>query len=104
MHSADGYADYIENLYYLHQYWTGSSSRDVIPPLFDNSIFNPLKDIVGWNGYWYQNTREIYWSTLPAGHADLWKPFFDLYLRRAAEGPGVGQDAWRQRRGRRGIE
>lgn len=81
MHSADGFAGYCENLYYLHLYWLGSSSRGVYPTLFDGANFLLLEDLRSWGGcYWYQNTRQLYWPLLAAGHPELWTPFIDLYV------------------------
>lgn len=80
MQSADGFAEYAENLYYLHLYWVGSSSRGEHPPLFDGALWLLLEDMRSWGGfYWYQNMRQLYWPLLASDHADLWKPFLDFY-------------------------
>jgi len=80
--SRDGSADYFENLWYLHLYWTAASSRGEYVPKFNGGNWLCHRDHRGWGGsYWYQNTREQYWPVLAADHAELAKPFYELYWR-----------------------
>ncbi len=82
LHSADGLADYAENIYNLHLYWMAAMSRGPEAPKFNGGNFLFRDDWRSWGGYyWYQNTREMYWPLLAADHPDLWKPFIDLYWR-----------------------
>ena len=62
MHSDDGLADYIENLYDLQLYWMSACSRGPEAPKFNGGNFLFCKDWRSWGGYyWYQNTREMFW-------------------------------------------
>jgi len=80
--SRDGSADYLENLWYLHLYWTAASSRGEYVPKFNGGNWLCHRDHRGWGGsYWYQNTREQYWPVLAADHAELAEPFYELYWR-----------------------
>lgn len=82
LHSSDGLADYVENIYNLHLYWMASMSRGQEAPKFNGGNFLFKDDLRSWGGsYWYQNTREMYWPLLAADHPELWKPFIDLYWR-----------------------
>ncbi len=82
MHSEDGFADYLENLYNLHIYWMAGCSRGKDAPKFNGANYLFCNDWRSWGGcYWYQNTREMYWSLLPANHPELFPPFIDLYVR-----------------------
>ncbi len=82
MHSDDGLADYIENLYHLQLYWMAACSRGPEAPKFNGGNFLFCKDWRSWGGYyWYQNTREMFWPLLAANHAELCAPLVDLYVR-----------------------
>ena len=82
MHSEDGLADYVENLYHLHLYWMACLSRGPEAPKFNGGNLLFCHDWRSWGGYyWYQNTRELFWPVLPASHPELFKPLIDLYWR-----------------------
>ena len=82
MHSRHGFADYLENLYNLFLYMMADMSTGPDAPKFNGGDFLFLNNWRSWGGeYWYNNTREMYWPLLPSNHADLWKPFIDLYWR-----------------------
>jgi hypothetical protein len=93
MHSADGLADYVENLYHLQLYWMAASSRGPEAPKFNGGSFLFCNDWRSWDGYyWYQNTRELYWSLLPANHAELFAPLIDLYWRNLPAAQKLAKD------------
>lgn len=78
--SPDKIADYMENLWYLHLYWMGCAGKGKFAVKFNGGPFLMHKDMRGWGGgYWYQNTRELYWSLLPANHIELCQPLYNLY-------------------------
>lgn len=82
MHSEDGFADYVENLYNMFLYCMAGCSRGEDAPKFNGGNYILCNDWRSWGGqYWYQNTREMYWSLLAADHPELWSPFIDLYWR-----------------------
>lgn len=76
---------------YLLQRWINAcGGRGAYPIKFNGSIFvvdNPFDaDYRRWGGgYWFQNTRLIYWSMLDAGDFDLMKPLFAMYMKALPE-------------------
>ncbi len=95
LHSADGTADFTENLYHLFLYWMAGCSRGSDAPKFNGGNYLLHRDWRSWGGaYWYQNTREMYWSLLPSDHADLWAPFVDLYWRHLPRARQLAQDVY----------
>ena len=93
MHSEDGLADYVENLYHLHLYWMAACSRGPEAPKFNGGNFLFGNDGRSWGGYyWYQNTRELFWPLLPANHPELLKPLLDLYWRNLPAAQKLAKD------------
>ena len=93
--SGDETADAISRAYALQRYVTACAGRGSFPIKFNGSIFtahgpeermrgdgegsyNP--DYRRWGGgYWFQNTRLIYWSLLATGDWEMMRPWFDLF-------------------------
>ncbi|MFO7612006.1 MAG: DUF5703 domain-containing protein [Clostridia bacterium] len=84
----DEKAGLVDSGYAIQRYMNACGGRGEFPIKFNGSIFVP--DIHGdeklgpdyrrWGGgYWFQNTRLMYWSMLASGDYDLMKPFFDMY-------------------------
>jgi hypothetical protein len=76
--------------YTLQRWANACAGRGAFPIKFNGSIFVVDKsdshgfdaDFRLWGGgYWFQNTRLIYWSMLDAGDYDLMQPLFDMYLK-----------------------
>ena len=81
--------------YVLQRYVTACAGRGAYPIKFNGSIFvvdNPTHlnnkqevspvdaDFRDWGGgYWYQNTRAMYWPRLQAGDYDEMLPLFKMY-------------------------
>jgi hypothetical protein len=64
------------------------AGRGAYPIKFNGSIFtveDPIRgagdpDYRRWGpGYWFQNTRLIYWPMMASGDCDLMQPFFSMY-------------------------
>jgi hypothetical protein len=87
--SGDYSADMVDSGYAVQRYLNACAGRGEFPIKFNGSIFVPNilegdedlgPDFRRWGGgYWFQNTRLIYWSMLDSGDYDLMKPFFDMY-------------------------
>jgi len=94
--TGDAVADRITQVYQLQRYLNACAGRGAYPIKFNGSIFtvegppemrpdwdeprtfNP--DYRRWGGgYWFQNTRLIYWMMLGAGDTDMMHPWFDLF-------------------------
>lgn len=72
-----------------HRFMTACSARGSYPVKFNGSLFTADWDVPGeaydadyrrWGGgYWWQNTRLIYWTMLGNGDYDLMRPLFRMY-------------------------
>lgn len=81
LHSPDGRADYMENLWYLHLYWMGCGGEGESAVKFNGGPFLMHRDSRSWGtSYWYQNTRELYWCLPAANHLSLCAGLQRLYL------------------------
>lgn len=82
MHSDDGLANYVENLYHLFLYTMAGCSRGADAPKYNGGNYLLLNDWRSLGGqYWHRSTREMVWPLLASDHAELCSPFIDLYLR-----------------------
>lgn len=78
--SADGLADYVANLWYMHLYVMGAGSRGEVPPKFNGGLWLDNRDEREWgSAYWHWNTQETYWPVYAANHLELLKPYYDMY-------------------------
>ncbi|MFW6414250.1 MAG: glycosyl hydrolase family 95 catalytic domain-containing protein, partial [Verrucomicrobiota bacterium] len=95
--TGDADADAITRAYQLQRYVTACAGRGLFPIKFNGSIFNVTgppqvskkdrsqqhtynADYRTWGGgYWFQNTRLIYWPLLAAGDWEMMRPWFDLF-------------------------
>src|SRR5690349_2971256 len=81
--SADGAADYMENLRTLFLYVEGASERGTFPTsqAGTNPLFNFSRDSQAWGGghYWFWNLRMQLAANLGANNADFNLPRFRLY-------------------------
>lgn len=83
-------ATLVTQAYILQRYITACASRGILPPKFNGSIFNVDSfeeskaygvDYRRWGGgYWFQNTRLLYWPLLRSGDFNLMKVLFDMYM------------------------
>ena len=73
--------DYLENLYYMHSYVMGSSSRGMYPMLFNAGLFNWNHDVRQWVNPHNWNQQQSYWSVGTANHIELMRPYLDTYWR-----------------------
>ena len=81
--SADGAADYMENLRTIFLYIQGAAERSTFPSgqAGTNPLFNFSRDSQGWGGghYWHWNMRMHLAANLGAGNTDANLPRFRLY-------------------------
>ncbi len=73
--------EYMENLYYLHLYLMGSSSRGRYPAVFNGAIWTWNHDIRQWCHPHHWNMQQAYWSLCAANHPELMRPYLDTYWR-----------------------
>ncbi len=84
-------AEVVTRGYVLQRFINACAGRGAYPIKFNGSIFTVDSreldehfdaDYRRWGGeYWFQNTRLIYWTMLPAGDFDLMRPLFEMYRR-----------------------
>ena len=83
LQSADGTADYMENLRAIFLYVQGATERGTFPTgqAGTNPLFNFSRDSQGWGGghYWHWNMRMHLAANLSAGNTDANLPRFRLY-------------------------
>lgn len=83
-------AEVVTRGYALQRFITACAGRGAFPIKFNGSIFTvdarePDEhfdaDYRRWGGeYWFQNTRLVYWSMIPAGDWEMMLPLFRMYL------------------------
>jgi hypothetical protein len=83
-------AEVVSRGYELQRFINACGGRGAFPIKFNGSIFtvdaNEPKeqydaDYRRWGGgYWFQNTRLLYWSMIMSGDFDLMEPWFKMYL------------------------
>ncbi|MHB0936649.1 MAG: glycosyl hydrolase family 95 catalytic domain-containing protein [Armatimonadota bacterium] len=78
LHVSDGLA---ENLYYLHQYYMGASSRGHYPALFNASLWIWNHDVRNWANPHHWNEQQSYWCLPAANRLDLLRSYLDTYHR-----------------------
>ncbi|RKQ93334.1 concanavalin A-like lectin/glucanase superfamily protein [Solirubrobacter pauli] len=83
LQSADGTADYMENLRTIFLYVQGASERGEFPTgqAGTNPLFNFSRDSQGWGGghYWHWNMRMHLAANMGAGNTDANLPRYRLY-------------------------
>jgi hypothetical protein len=100
LHSADGLADALERMRTLHLYYMASTSRGMLPPKWNGSLFTTDGDRRAWgSGFWVWTTEMHYYPLLAADAIDLCEPFFRMYRRQLPD----CQEAARQRWGAQGA-
>ncbi|MCL5099437.1 MAG: glycoside hydrolase N-terminal domain-containing protein [Candidatus Omnitrophica bacterium] len=73
--------NYVENLYYLHQYLMGSGSRGRYPLMFNAGLWFWNHDVRQWVSPHHWNMQQSYWSVCAANHPELMAPYLDTYWR-----------------------
>lgn len=81
-------AEAVNRAYALQRYITACAGRGGAPIKFNGSLFTVPRnshdegdpDYRKWGpGYWFQNTRLVYWPLFASGDIDLTDAFFDMY-------------------------
>jgi hypothetical protein len=83
-------AEVVSQGYKLQRFINACGGRGAFPIKFNGSIFtvdgcdqdnNYDADYRRWGGgYWFQNTRLIYWSMITSGDFEMMQPWFDMYV------------------------
>ncbi len=78
----DASAETCERYWYMLNYLMASSNRGRRPVKFNyGNWLTATDDVRLWGGgYWYYNERDILLAMLPAGHPELARNLYDLYL------------------------
>lgn len=70
-----------ENLYYLHHYFMGASSRGKFPAMFNASLWIWNHDVRNWANPHHWNEQQSYWCLPGANRLELLRPYLDTYHR-----------------------
>ena len=83
-------AEIVSRGYELQRFIAACAGRGAFPIKFNGSIFtvdSSVGDVTldadhrGWGGgYWFQNTRLIYWGMIMSGDFEMIQPWGDMYL------------------------
>lgn len=73
--------DYVENIYYLRRYLTGSSSRSEYPVPFNGGLWVWNRDHRQWITSVHWNTQQSYWGLAEQNDPELMKPYIKTYFR-----------------------
>ena len=63
--------DYLENLWYMNLYLSGSQMRGDYPPMFQSTLFSWLGDIRPWQHFYHWNMQIQTWPLYAANHPEL---------------------------------
>jgi hypothetical protein len=82
----DSATETLTRAYALQRWVNACGGRGAFPIKWNGSIFcvdNRVDaDYRAWGGgYWFQNTRLVYWPMLAAGDFDLMQPFIRMYMK-----------------------
>ncbi|MDO8686107.1 MAG: DUF5703 domain-containing protein [Clostridiales bacterium] len=79
--SCDGEADFMERVRNMHLYYMACTSRGLLPPKWNGSIFGVDGDLRNWGTqFWIFTTETLYFPLYAADAIDLTDPFFKMYL------------------------
>jgi hypothetical protein len=93
--SPDGVADFMECVRTLHMYGMAATSRGVLPPKWNGSLFITEGDVRRWGAqFWVWTTEMHYFALLAADAIDLTEPYFDMYVRQLPECEKAGPQRW----------
>jgi len=63
--------DYLENLWYMNLYVSGSQMRGEYPPMFQSTLFSWRGDIRPWQHFYHWNMQMQTWPLYSANHPEL---------------------------------
>ncbi|MFV1968600.1 MAG: DUF5703 domain-containing protein, partial [Pirellulaceae bacterium] len=98
LESDDGVAEFMQRARYLHLYYMASTSRGVLPPKWNGSLFVTQGDDRKWGSqFWVWTTEMLYFPLLAADAVDLTEPYFDMYVRQLPSCAKVARQRWNSR-------
>ena len=96
--SEDGSAEAAQKVRYRHLYYMGSSSRGVLPPKWNGSLFATAGDQRKWGSqFWVWTTEMLYFPLPKADAIDLTDPYFNMYVRQLPNCQKAAQQRWGSR-------
>ena len=96
--SEDRAAEAAQKARYRHLYYMGSSSRGVLPPKWNGSLFATAGDKRKWGSqFWVWTTEMLYFPLLKADAIDLTDPYFDMYVRQLPNCEKAARQRWGSR-------
>ena len=93
--SPDGVADFMERVRTLHMYNMAATSRGVLPPKWNGSLFITEGDVRRWGAqFWVWTTEMHYFPLFAADAVDLTESYFDMYLKQLPDCEKAGSQRW----------
>ena len=83
--------NYLENLWYLNNYYAFCQMQGNYPPHFCNGIWGFNHDFVPWNHMFHWNMQLAYWNLLASGHGELTKCYLDFRYRQLSSAIMTGK-------------
>ncbi len=84
--------DYVENLYHLHLYLMGSSSRGHHPPYFNGGLWIWNRDVRNWVNPHHWNQQQSFWCLPAANRSDYLMPYLETYTELMPEAMRVTRE------------
>ncbi len=93
--SADGVARFMQRLRCLHLYYMASSSRGLLPPKWNGSLFAVDGDKRRWGSqFWVWTTESAYYPLYASDAVELTAPFFRMYVKQLPSAWKAGAQRW----------
>ena len=93
--SSDGVAQFMERVRCLHLYYMASSSRGMLPPKWNGSLFAVDGDKRKWGSqFWVWTTESAYYPLYASDAIELTDPFFRMYVKQLPDAWKAGAQRW----------
>ena len=93
--SSDGVAQFMGRVRFLHLYYMASSSRGMLPPKWNGSLFAVDGDERKWGSqFWVWTTESAYYPLYASDAVELTEPFFRMYVKQLPHAWKAGAQRW----------
>ncbi|MBM3242153.1 hypothetical protein FJZ31_38265 [Candidatus Poribacteria bacterium] len=93
--SKDGLGEFMARLRNLHLYNLAATSRGMLPPKWNGSLFTTEGDTRRWGSqFWVWTTEMLYFPLFAADAIELTEPYFSMYLRHLPACQKAAQQRW----------
>ncbi len=93
--STDDIAQFMQRVRSLHLYYMASTSRGLLPPKWNGSLFAVDGDRRKWGSqFWVWTTESAYYPLYAADAIELTEPFFRMYVAQLPNAWKAGAQRW----------